>query len=99
MGRNDSSLLSTESMQLLRTTLNNWGHTIRSLGSTDVSDDSDNDVEVEEDAGQQGSSAQPDKAGAGGKEGEKGSEEDAATHDELQVGSCLPVDRLGSNSV
>jgi hypothetical protein len=83
VGANDSSLLSKESLQLLGTTLHNWGHTIRSLGSTDASDDSDNEDEVK--AGQQGASTHAETAGAAGKEGEKGSQEDAAIHDELQV--------------
>lgn len=42
VGKNDSSLLSSDSLRLLQTTLHNWGNTIRSLGSTDPADDSDN---------------------------------------------------------
>lgn len=90
VGKNDSSLLSSESLQLLRTTLHNWGHTIRSLGSTDPSDDSDNDVDessADDKNGRtkQGSAAASEQGSEGSEQGRK---EDAAKEDELQVGEC-----------
>jgi len=88
VGRNDSSLLSSDSLNLLRTTLNNWGHTIRNLGSANLTDDDDDDDNNESEV-KSGSEKDAAKAGNGKPgEGDKdaaAAAEDAAAADTLQV--------------
>lgn len=76
VGRNDSSLLSSESLQLLHTTLHNWGNTIRTLGGVDTAA---NDTDDDDD-----NSSESDKSESGGKKSDK-SEEQKETADELKV--------------
>lgn len=106
VGKNDFSLLSSDGVKLLRTTLNNWGHTIRTLGSTDPADDSD-----DSDSSSSSSSGNGDKSAGGGGDSSSGKqqeekcdaaqeekEEEEATRDELQVkgtkGRAVPRVRL-----
>lgn len=42
--RNDSSLISNESLNLLTTTLSNWGNMVKNLGTRADSDDDDDDT-------------------------------------------------------
>jgi hypothetical protein len=91
VGKNDSTLLSKESIQLLTTTLHNWGHTIRSLGSASESD-TDDDVEGEPagNADRNGGKASDGKAddsgtGDGWKAKDTDTEKEAAREDGLQV--------------
>jgi hypothetical protein len=94
LGKNDSTLLSKESAQLLRTTLHNWGHTIRSIGSASESADDDVEGQVADDKpgsaagnGGKASDANADGSGKedGGKANDKEPETKAAHEDGLQV--------------
>lgn len=84
MGRNDSSLLSSDSLNLLRTTLHNWGHTIRNLGSANVSNDDDDDDNESENKSESESEKDAAKAG-NGKQGE--GEKDVAAADDAAAGT------------
>ena len=98
VGKNDSSLLSTESLQLLHTTLHNWGNTLRHLGSKgqndddDDSDDSSGPANVTNGNGDKtaratgnGKDTTGDNSGGGPKDGGDGQED----KNELQVGVAL----------
>lgn len=51
--KNDSSLISNDSLKLLTTTLSNWGNMVKGLGSAASSDDVDDEAEDENEAVQE----------------------------------------------
>ncbi|WIA16398.1 hypothetical protein OEZ85_013090 [Tetradesmus obliquus] len=67
--KNDSSLISSDSLQLLTKTLNDWGNMIKSFGSISISDSDDDDDDSDEERRSGAAAGKPKAGEAGGTAG------------------------------